>query len=109
MDTTWSSDFRLIPADALIALGLWLTVTGIAMEAAGLRAPLATAGKNLKTILGMRRMLLGFSLVAVGVGWLLQWPVMVAAGLVVGLEETIETSIAAWALKQEAEGREGFS
>lgn len=50
----------------------------------------------------------GFSLVAVGAGWLVQWPVMVAAGLVVGFEETIETSIAAWALKQEAEGREGF-
>jgi hypothetical protein len=78
------------------------------MEVAGLRAPMATAGKNLVTVRGMRRMLLGFSLVAVGAGWVLQWPVMVAAGLVVGFEETIETSIAAWALKQEAEGREGF-
>lgn len=108
MDTFWSSDFRVIPADVLIALGLWLTSTGIAMEIAGLRTPMATSGKNLVTVRGMRRMLLGFSLLAVGAGWLLQWPVMVAAGLIFGFEETIETSIAAWALKQEADGREGF-
>jgi hypothetical protein len=29
MGTARSSDFRVIPADSLIALGLWLTVSGI--------------------------------------------------------------------------------
>jgi hypothetical protein len=34
---------------------------------------------------------------------------MIAAGVIFGLEETIETSIVTWALKQEAEGKEGFA
>ena len=50
---------------------------------------------------GLRLTLLGVTLAAVAAGWLWQWPVMVAAGLVIGFEETLETSIAAWALNEE--------
>jgi hypothetical protein len=34
---------------------------------------------------------------------------MIAAGAIFGFEETIETSIATWALKQEAEGKQGYA
>lgn len=49
------------------------------------------------------------SVLAIGLGWALQLPVAIAAGAIFGFEETTETSIATWALKQEAEGREGFA
>ena len=57
----------------------------------------------------MRRMLQGLAMLSIGLGWFWQLPVMIAAGAIFGLEETIETSIVTWALKQEADGKEGFA
>ena len=68
-----------------------------------------TRGKNHGWLRAMRQMIQGISLVAIGIGWFCHWPVAIAAGAIFAFEETIETSIAAWALKQEAEGREGFA
>ncbi|HMO96725.1 MAG TPA: hypothetical protein PKD27_11455 [Tepidiformaceae bacterium] len=109
MDTIWASDFRVIPAAFLTVAGAWLLVVGIAWGARSLRAPYTMPGKNLLLMRGMRRLIWGLSFVAIGLGWYLQWPVMVAAGLIFAFEETNETSIAAWALKQEADGRPGFA
>lgn len=109
MDTLWTSDLRLLVAFPIAALGLWLTVAGSWRQVRSLRLPLETRGKNHSWLRAMRQMLQGLSLVAIGLGWAWQMPVMIAAGAIVGFEETIETSIAAWALKQEAEGREGYA
>ena len=103
----WESGVRLLFAAPLAVFGAWLTFAGSWQQARSLRLPIETRGKNYSWLRAMRQMLQGFSLLAIGLGWAWQMPVMIAAGAIVGFEETIETSIAAWALKQEAEGREG--
>jgi hypothetical protein len=105
----WGSGARIAPALILAGLGGWLTVVGLWRQARSLRLPMETRGKNHSWLRAMRQMIQGLSLAAIGLGWALQLPVMIAAGAIFGFEETIETSIAAWALKQEAEGREGFA
>jgi hypothetical protein len=93
----------------LALFGAWLTLAGSWRQVRSLRLPMETRGKNYGWLRAMRQMLQGVSLLAIGLGWAWQMPVMIAAGAIVGFEETIETSIAAWALKQEAEGREGYA
>jgi hypothetical protein len=108
MDTVWDLDWRLYPALALVLCGAATALRGDLLLFRGLRLPNGTRGKNLLSVRGLRLALLGLSIAAVGTGWWLQWPAMVAAGLVIGFEETLETSIAAWALEQEAKGRAGY-
>ena len=105
----WQSDLRLIPAIAVAVLGAALMVTGVWRQARQLRLPLETHGRNYGWLRAMRQMIQGISLLAIGLGWWFQWPVAIAAGAIFFFEETIETSIATWALKQEAEGRDGFA
>ncbi|MGE0598545.1 MAG: hypothetical protein AB7J35_01800 [Dehalococcoidia bacterium] len=105
----WDSNFRILPALPVAAAGGGLSITGIWRQVRALRRPLDTTGRNWAWLRAMRQMLQGFAVLAIGLGWLWQIPVMIAAGAIFGLEETIETSIATWALKQEAEGREGFA
>jgi|GEM_PF-2507667 len=105
----WDSDVRLFLALPIAGLGLWLTFAGSRRQVQSLRLPLETRGKNYGWLRALRQSLQGLSLVAIGLGWVWQWPVMIAAGAIFGFEETIETSIATWALRQEAEGREGFA
>ncbi len=105
----WNSDVRLFFAFPIAVIGAWLTFAGSWRQFRSLRLPLETRGKNYSWLRAMRQMLQGLSLVAIGLGWAWQMPVMIAAGAIIGFEETIETSIAAWALKQEAEGRKGYA
>ena len=105
----WDSNFRIAPAAAVAALGLALMALGTWRQARQLRLPLETRGRNYGWLRAMRQMIQGISLLAVGLGWWFHWPVAIAAGAIFAFEETIETSIATWALKQEAEGREGFA
>ena len=64
------------------------------------RTPIGTGGRNYAWIRGFRMALFGGSLMAAAAGWLWHIPALVAAGLVIGFEETLETSICASALKQ---------
>ena len=105
----WDSDFRYAPAGLIAALGAWLTIVGAVRQVRGLRLPYATRGKNHYWLRAMRQMIQGMSLLAIGLGWIWQLPVMIAAGAIFGFEETIETSIATWALKQEADGKQGYA
>lgn len=105
----WESTARLWLSLPMVALGCWLSVAGVWRQVRSLRLPIETRGKNHSWLRAMRQMIQGMSLVAIGLGWALQLPVMIAAGAIFGFEETIETSIATWALKQEAEGRDGFA
>ena len=105
----WESDFRLAPAAVIAAFGAWLTFLGGWRQSRQLRLPNEARGKNYGWIRAMRQMIQGMSLLASGLGWWFQWPVAIAAGAIFGFEETIETSIATWALKREAEGREGYA
>lgn len=103
MDTIWNLEWRLLPAAVVAVMGLAMAFRGDALLVRGLHLPVQSPGKNLLSMRGLRLVLLGLSIVAVGAGWYLHWPAMVAAGFVIGFEETIETSIAAWALAHEEE------
>jgi len=105
----WDSELATVLGAIVATAGALLSVRGIARQVVSLRLPLETRGKNHSWLRAMRQMLQGFALLAIGLGWMWHLPVMIAAGAIFGFEETIETSIAAWALKQEAEGREGFA
>src|SRR5687768_12335727 len=97
----WDDSWRTYPAALAIAFGLLLSVRGAALAVGGLRLPVETPGKNLVYIRGFRLLLFGASLAVAGAGWLWQIPALVAAGLVIGFEETLETTIVASALRQE--------
>ncbi|MCA9861793.1 MAG: hypothetical protein KC432_02175, partial [Thermomicrobiales bacterium] len=56
--------------------------------------------KNFTWIAGLRLLLFGASLAARTVGWLWHIPALVAAGAVIGFEETLQTSIASYAFKE---------
>lgn len=103
MDAFWELDWRAYPAAAITMAGLILAVHGGAVMVRGFLAPLDRPGKNLRTVRAMRMCLQGLSLAAVAFGWWMQWPAMFWAGVIVGFEETIETSIVAWALREEYE------
>ena len=105
----WESNVRLLPAAAISLAAAWMITAGIVRQVRQLALPYEVRGKNHGWLRAMRQMLQGFALLAIGLGWMWHLPVMIAAGAIFGFEETIETSIAAWALKQEAEGREGFA
>lgn len=101
MEILWESSLRTVPATALIVLGLYLVARSVFRLRSGWRMPFGTPGKTLSTMEWMRLVLGGASLIVIGAGWMWHIPVLIAAGAVIGFEETIETSIAAAALKEE--------
>ena len=103
METIWDLEWRLCPAAVIGLAGLILGVRGAIAMVRGFLQPTERPGKNLTTVRAMRALLQGMSVAAISLGWWLHWPVLVAAGAVIGFEETLETSIACWALKQEHE------
>lgn len=98
---TW--DLRWIPVKLMLLAGSALFVRGIVQCVRGAMTPNGTPGKNLTWMRGFRGFIQGGSIAAAGVGWWFGWPVMIAAAAIIILEETIETSIATWALRQEFE------
>lgn len=103
MEALWDLSWRLYPATALVALGFGLATRGAFLVFRGLRLPIGTSRKNRIWVGGLRSFLFGASLAAAATGWLWHVPALVAAGLVIGFEETLETSIAAHALAQSGE------
>lgn len=102
MDTLIDADWRWLPCLAmlLVAGALWV-------RAAIHWSTLSRAGhRNLQHMVAFRQAMLGVGLAGIGAGWWLQSPVPFWAGVIVGLEETIESSIALVGLRMEAaEGR----
>jgi hypothetical protein len=96
-------EWRWLPSVMLIAAGSLLLLLGIAQGSRGARMPITTAGKNLLWMRGFRGAIQGGCILAAGVGWWAGMPVVVAAAGIIILEETIETGIATWALRQEFE------
>ena len=103
METVWELSWRAWPAAAMGVVGMALAVRGLALAWRGLRAPLGRPGKNLTWMRGFRYVLFGGSLAAVAAGWQWDIPALAVAGLAIGFEETLESSIAVWALRQEYE------
>lgn len=100
MEAFWEWPHRLYPAAVLMLAGLGVAARGDFLLVRGARLPVGTPGKNLTWMRGFRMAVLGASVAAAGAGWLWDIPALAVAGLVIGFEETIETSICAFALKQ---------
>jgi hypothetical protein len=100
MEPLWEWPYRLYPAVAMILGGFAIAARGDFLLVRAARKPIGTPGKNYTWIRGFRMALFGGSLAAVGAGWLWDIPALAVAGLAIGFEETLETSICAYALKQ---------
>jgi hypothetical protein len=101
VELLWESEWRALPAILLLLGGDALLARGVVRWRTSHRMTIGTPGKNLALIQAFRLVLGGLALLAIGAGWLWHIPILVAAGLVIGFEETIETSIAAYALQHE--------
>jgi len=101
METVWELSWRIYLAAPVLVFGIAALFTGVRREVGGLRTPITQPGKNLKTMRGFRVAVLGLALAGVAVAWIWQIPAVLAASLVIGFEETIESSIVIYALKSE--------
>ena len=103
VDAFWDLSWRLYPALVLLAAGVMLSARGDVLLVRGARMSIGAPRKNLTWMRGFRLCLFGASLAAVAAGWAWHIPALVAAGLVIGFEETLETTIVAYALKRSGE------
>lgn len=101
MELLWESEWRALPAILLLVAGDVLLARGVIRWRVSRRMAFGAPGKNLALLQAFRLVLGGGALLAIGAGWLWQVPLLVAAGLLIGFEETVETSIAAYALSRE--------
>ena len=85
---------------ALAGAGAVFGAQGIRDIARGLRSPNVEPGKALRIMASFRRMVIGLagSGIAAGLAWDIEW--LFWLSLAIGIEETIESSIAVWALRQ---------
>jgi len=109
MELFWESEWRALPAILLLVTGDILLARGVVRWRTSHRMTFGTPGKNLALIQAFRLVLGGGALLAIGAGWLWHMPLLVAMGLLIGFEETIETSIAVYALAREKDGDERAS
>jgi hypothetical protein len=89
--------YALIP---IMAAALVFAVFGIRDIARGLGSPNVEPGKALRTMSAFRRMVIGLAGagIAAGVAFEIQW--LFWLSVAIGIEETIESSVAVWALRQ---------
>ena len=82
------------------AAALVFGVLGIRDIARGLGSPNVERGKALRVMAAFRRMVIGLAGagIAAGLAWDVEW--LFWLSVAIGIEETIESSIAVWALKQ---------
>jgi hypothetical protein len=100
MDAAWDLSWRAYPAIALMGAGVVLALRGDYLFVSGMRRPLGAPRRTWTWVRGMRLFLFGTSLAVAAAGWMWHIPALVAAGLVIGFEETLETSIVVSALRQ---------
>jgi hypothetical protein len=96
IDLSW----RTYPAPALAALGTALALAGLRAWWAGWRRPPRDPDKPLALMLGFRRAVIGLALMALAAAWAWHQPWLLALALAIGGEETLESSIAIYALRR---------
>ena len=82
--------------------GVLLLVRGLRQCGRAFPHPWSASMQPLMWMQGFRRAVAGFALVAIGAGLWRQAPVLIALGVAIGLEETIESSLAIWGLRSGA-------
>lgn len=85
--------WRAYPAAALMALGVWWALPGTRRFVVGLRPPYREAAKTLDALRGFRRAVIGLALVGMGAAWLWQIDWVLVLAVVIGGEETLESTL----------------
>lgn len=96
-DLSW----RVYPVTVLVAGGGVLAATGLRRCLAAWWRPGGGVMQPLVWMGGFRRTVLGLALIGVGAAWFWQVGWLLAVALVVGFEETLESSLAIAALRDE--------
>ena len=98
MEQIIATEWRWLPC-----LVLLLVAAGLAARALADWRTIRTAGhRNLRHMVAFRKTMMALGFAGIGAGWWLGNPVLFWAGVVIGLEETIETSLALEGLRMEA-------
>ena len=100
MDAIFEPAWRIWPALAISAAGVWVLARSIAHELRFRRAGTMDMAKPLALASALRTMLLGVSLVTFGLAWIFQIVWLWWLALIFGAEETWETSMIVSGLKQ---------
>jgi hypothetical protein len=100
MDAIFEPSWRIWPSMLSIVLGAWVLARSVAHERRFLRADAMDMAKPLALASGLRLMLLGISLVAFGLAWIVQIAWLWWLALIFGAEETWETSMIVSGLRQ---------
>jgi hypothetical protein len=91
-------EWRWVACLALVAVGLWWWLRAVG----DWRNVRKAAHRNLRHMVAFRKAMLGIGFAGVGLGWWTGNPVVFWFGVIVALEETIESSIALVGLRMEA-------
>jgi hypothetical protein len=102
MDGFFELSWRIWPASAISTSGAFIFLRGITRERVAFRTPATDMAKPLGIALALRLLLLGSSLIALGLAWIFQvvwlfWFALIFAG-----EETWETSMVVSGLRHDA-------
>lgn len=100
--------WRAYPAVALMLLGLWLLLRGVRRCAAAWPRPTRGLVQPAVWMRGFRTTVVGLALAGSGAAWLWQIGWLLAASLIIGLGETLESSLDIDALEREQGTGESF-
>ncbi len=93
--------WRAYPAAAMIALGLWLVSRGVRRCAAAWPSPSRGLMQPAAWMRGFRVTVVGLALAGTGGAWLWQVGWLLAASLIIGFGELLESSLDINALERE--------
>ena len=97
IDLTW----RVYPGGTLVALGAAIAIWGFGMELKGLRR--AIGGRHseiLRFLQGFRLSVIGLAVAAMGIAWTWHLTWLLVFALVIGGEETLESSVHIFAVRR---------
>lgn len=107
MESMFGPAWRPYPAALAAVLGLVLVLRAALAARKDARRPVKDALALALLVRGFRRAVLGLALIGVAAGWVWQQPWLLVVSLVVGFEETLESSIIVGALETELRERGG--
>ena len=98
MDTLVELSWRLYLAAVIIAAGIAVAALGLRREVDGIGRPLRDPGKVLTFVRGFRLAIIGLAVAGIGAAWAWQLDWLLVLSLVIGGEETLESTVIIFAL-----------
>ncbi len=107
VDTIYDLSWRAYPSAVIAAGGAFVLWRGLHLASGWLGDP----PRNLRFVRGFRLTVIGLALLAIASAWLWHQQWLLILALAIGGEETLESSIHAWAIKRgiELDARKGLS